>query len=47
MKKLGKKEEKVAPKATKEKKSDCVACNMTGLQDENTLCPSCNGTGKV
>lgn len=27
--------------------NDCAACAGTGLQDERTLCPKCQGKGKV
>lgn len=34
--------------ATKKESSVvCEKCSGTGLQDENTLCPACNGLGKV
>lgn len=25
----------------------CETCNVTGLQDKDTLCPNCQGTGKI
>ncbi len=29
------------------KPGDCGACNGEGLKDQSTICPSCNGSGKV
>lgn len=39
--------EPVAPKKEDRSAFNCPSCGGEGLKDQFTLCPQCNGTGKI